>query len=142
MALFSKARDCIVALIFPALMLCGCATSDDTDIRGSGSKLAEFDVPRQLLPVYASEIDMLTTCKVGLVSTIYNLTIDPRFDRDKHTASIALIGAGYFGPHTWGMIDMETRGTLTHMRVFGEQRPAIANLGRDAERWANAGGGC
>ncbi|HEX3673770.1 MAG TPA: hypothetical protein VHU87_05805 [Rhizomicrobium sp.] len=141
MAMFSsRLVNRIAAVIFPVLALCGCATSGD--IRSTGPKLAEFDAPRPLLDVYKSEIDMLTTCKVGPVSQIFFLSIDPTFDRDKHTASIALVGTGYLAPHTWGTIDMETNGSVTHVRIFGEQRPEFANLGRDVERWANAGSGC
>jgi hypothetical protein len=137
-----KARYFIAAAIFPVIALCGCAASDDADIRSTAPMLSEFDVPRPLLKVYASEIDMLITCKVGPVSTIYDLAIDPRFDRDKNTASIALIGTGYFSSRTWGMIDMGMRGSVTHVRVFGERRTELGNLGRNVEMWANAGTGC
>lgn len=125
-----------IAAIVSVLALWGCATS------GPAPKIAEFDVPRPLLDVYASEIDMLKTCKVGPVSSIFVLTIDPTFDRDKHAASIALVGTGYFNPQTWGTIDMQTRGAVTHVRITGDERPEFVNLGRDVERWANAGSGC
>jgi hypothetical protein len=142
-AIFSyKLRSGIAAAIFPAILLVGCATSDDANIRNSVPKLAEFDVPRPLLAIYVSEIDMLKACKVGPVSTIFDLSIDPSFDRDKQTASIALIGTGYFTPHTWGMIDMQARGDITHVRVYGGHRPVFDNLGRDIEIWANAGNRC
>jgi len=136
-----KLRNRIAAAIFPALALCGCA-SGDADLRSDASKLYEFDAPRPLMDVYASEIDMLITCKVGPISSMFDLRIDPTMDRDKHTASIALVATGYFNPQTWGRIDMEPRGSLTHVRIFGERKSALANLGRDVERWANAGKGC
>ena len=136
----SKLRNRIAAMILPLIALCGCATSDDTDLRGS--TLYAFDVPRPLLAVYASEIDMLTTCKVGPISTMYDLSIDPRFDRDKQTATIAVIATGYFNPQTWDLIDLQPRGAVTHVTIFGERRPELENIGRDLERWANAGNGC
>ncbi len=144
MVLFSsKFRNRVGATLFACTALAGCATSDDGDIRNAAPKIYEFDTPRALLAVYTSEIDMLTTCKVGPVSDIFTLTLDPRFDRNKQTASIDLIGTGYFTPHIWGTIELEARGAATtHVRIYGDRRPAFTNLGRDVERWANAGTGC
>ena len=130
-----------LALATVAFALAGCASGGGTQT--DLTRVGEFDVPRALTDVYVSEVTMLRACRVGPVSRIFDLAIDPTVDSTRGTASIAIIGTGMFDPHDWGRIDLEARGVhLTHIRVFAGRHAGMETLRRDAERWGNAAGGC
>jgi hypothetical protein len=130
-----------IALAALAIALSGCASGGDA--QAPLSALGGFDVPRAMPDVYASEIAGLRACKVGPVSRLYDLAIDPTADPARGTASIAIIGTGMFDPHVWGRIDLEAHGpALTHVRVFADRHGGLETIRRDAERWGNAAGGC
>jgi hypothetical protein len=130
-----------LALTAFAFALAGCASGGAT--QANLPRVGEFDVPRALTDVYVSEVTMLRACRVGPVSRIFDLAIDPSIDSAHGTASIAITGTGMFDPHDWGRIDLEARGAqLTHVRVFAERHGGLETLSRDAERWGNAMSGC
>ena len=130
-----------LALATFAFALAGCTSGGGTQV--DLPSVGEFDVPRALADVYVSEVTMLRACRVGPVSRIFDLAIDPAVDSTRGTASIAITGTGMFDPHDWGRIDLDARGArLTHVRVFAERHGSLETLRRDAERWGNAAGGC
>ncbi|HEY1630424.1 MAG TPA: hypothetical protein VGF56_03875 [Rhizomicrobium sp.] len=130
-----------LALATAAFALSGCALGGGTP--SALPRLGEFDVPRALTDVYASEIAGLKACKVGPVSSFFDLAIDPTFDSARGTARIAITGTGMFNPHVWATVELAAHGDrLTHVRVFAERHDGLETLRRDAERWGNAAGGC
>src|ERR1700679_1218725 len=134
-----KIHKAIAALSFPVLSLCGCGTAGF----GTGdTKPYVFDVPRPLQTVYAGEVDMFRTCLVGRVSTIFDLNIDPWFDAQKQTATISVIGAGYFSSQEWNLIEMQADGSATHMRINGAYHSDIPHLPQQVKKWANGATDC
>ena len=137
-----KFRIGLAAAIFPIVALHGCGTADVTDVRSDTPRLYEFDVPQPVDKVYVREVEMFRTCKVGPISKIFGLSIDPSFDPQTQTASLTVVATGYFDPQNWNLIDMRGHGATTHVRVYGESHPALPHLGQDIEKWANGWTNC
>ncbi|HEY2070313.1 MAG TPA: hypothetical protein VGG48_12225 [Rhizomicrobium sp.] len=129
--------------IAATLLLAGCASGGNvTDPRSDRPKLAEFEVPRPVEAVYLREVDMFRTCRVGPISKLFDLSIDPRFDRQAQSATLTIVATGYVKPEEWNQIEMQGHGDTTRVRIYGIDHPGLPHLRQDAEKWANGWNSC